>query len=311
MPADAQLRSGVRALGDRGLGVDGVHVHQRDRGPVEQHWAADVRRDAYSVSKTFTSVAIGLAEDEGLLRLDDPVLRHLGHLVPPAASGVEEITVRHLLMMTSGITYRWDDPDADHPADPAQDILTTPLGAEPGTTFAYRGASTYLLSRVVHACSGEDLRDFLLPRLFAPLGIGNPQWMRCPLGFSLGAVGLHLRTEEIARLGRTLLDGGRYADRQVVPRGYVAAMSTDTVGTGGHRATGAAGPHPENARYGRQVWICRRDSAWRMDGIFGQFGILLPQQQACVTVTSHYRGPTTDILDAVWSDIVPALRAAG
>ena len=297
----------IRAVGERGLGVEGVHVHVRNGPPAEHHWVADIRRDVFSISKTFTSIAIGIAQGQGLLKTSDAVLTHLGHLVPAAAPGVEAITIRHLLTMSSGIVYRWEDPDADHPGDAARDILTTPLGAVPGSSFAYRGANTYLLSRIIHACSGQDLRDFLLARLFTPLGINNPQWHRCPLGYSLGAVGLQLRTEEIARLGRALLDGGRYGDCQLVPADYVSAMITDTTLTGGHRATYASGPHPDNARYGRHVWLCDRDGAWRMDGIYGQFSIVLPRQQVCVTITSHYRGPTTDILDAIWSEIVPAL----
>jgi CubicO group peptidase (beta-lactamase class C family) len=298
----------IQALGERGLGVEGVHVHVRGRPPVEKHWVADIRRDIFSASKTFTSVAVGIAQAEGLLAVDDVVLSHLGHLTSAAAAGVEAITIRQLLTMSSGITYRWQDPDADHPGDAASDILSTPLGATPGTTFAYRGASTYLLSRIIHACSGQDLRDFLLPRLFTPLGINNPQWLRCPRGYSLGAVGLHLRTEELARLGRTVLDDGRYDDQQLVPVEYVASMIADSVPTGGHVATGATAPHPDNARYGRHVWLCDRDDAWRMDGIYGQFSIVLPRQQACVTTTAHYQGPTTDILDAIWSTVVPTLQ---
>ncbi|MBA2696883.1 MAG: hypothetical protein H0U62_13835 [Actinobacteria bacterium] len=82
-------------------------------------------------------------------------------------------------------------------------------------------------------------------------------------------------------------------------------MTIETIGTRGHVATGATDPHPDNAAYGRQVWRCARDGAWRMDGIYGQLSIMLPRHDACVTVTSHYRGPTTDILDAIWSEIVP------
>ena len=297
----------IQALGDQGFGVEGVHVHVRDRPPVEKYWVADIRRDIFSASKTFTSVAVGIAQGEGLLDGDDLVLSHLDHLTSAPATGVEAITIRQLLNMSSGITYRWHDPDADHPGDAASDILSTPLGATPGATFAYRGANTYLLSRIIHACSGQDLRDFLLPRLFTPLGIKNPQWLRCPLGYSLGAVGLHLRTEEMARLGCTLLDDGGYGGQQLVPAEYVASLTADSVPTGGHVATGAAAPHPDNARYGRHVWLCDRDAAWRMDGMYGQFSIVLPRQQACVTTTAHYRGPTTDILDAIWSAIVPAL----
>lgn len=302
------LTAAIQALGEQGLGIEGVHVHVRDRPPVEQHWVTDLRRDIFSASKTFTSVAVGIAQAEGLLDVDDLVLSHLAHLTSDPTPGVEAITIRHLLTMSSGISYRWQDPDADHPGDPASDILRTPLRATPGTTFAYRGASTYLLSRIIHACSGQDLRDFLLPRLFTPLGIRNPQWLRCPLGYSLGAIGLQLRTEEIARLGRTLLDDGRHLDRQLLPAEYVASMVADSVPTDGHVATAAVEPHPDNARYGRHVWLCDRDDAWRMDGLYGQFSIMLQRQQACVTVTAHYRGPTTDILDAIWCTIVPALE---
>lgn len=305
---NSDLAAAVQAVGELYLGVQGVHVHVRGQAPIERHWVADIRRDVFSISKTFTSVAIGIAQAEGLLNIDDAALTHLEHVAPDPAAGFENITIRHLLTMSSGINYRWDDPDADHHGDVAHDILTAPIGAAPGTTFAYRGANTYLLSRIIHACSGQDLRDFLLARLFTPLGIHNPQWLRCPLGYALGAVGLLLRTEEIARLGRTLLDDGRCDDRQIVPAGYAAAMTTDTMPTGGHRGTGAVGLHPDNARYGRHVWMCDRDHAWRMDGIYGQFSIVLPGQGACVTVTSHYQGPTTDILDAIWANIVTALR---
>ncbi len=302
------LLTAVQTLGQQNLGIEGVHVQVRELPAIEQHWAADIRRDIFSASKTFTSAAIGIAQSEGLLDLDDTLLSHLQHLTSGPGSGVGAITIRQLLTMTSGITYRWVDPDVDHPGDAAADILSTPLGAEPGTTFAYRGANTYLLSRVVHACSGQDLRDYLVQRLFTPLGIRNPQWLRCPLGYSLGAVGLQLRTEELARLGRTLLDGGRYGNQQLVPAAYVANMIGDTVPTGFHVATNATGPHPDTARYGLHVWMCERNDAWRMDGLYGQFSIVLPYHGACVTTTAHYQGPTTDILDAIWSEIVPALR---
>lgn len=304
---DEELDEAVRALGGRGLSLHGVHVHRQGRAPVAGSWSIDVRRDVYSVSKTFTSLAVGLAEAEGRLGLEDTVCRHLPALARTAAEGAETITIRHLLTMTSGISWRWADPDADHPGDPAAAALAAPLAAEPGTSFAYRGVSTYLLSRVLHACTGEDLRDYLVPRLFVPLGIGNPQWSRCPLGFSLGAVGLQLRTEELARVGQVLLNRGRDERRQLVPAGYLAQMSADMVGTGQHRATGASAPHPDNERYGLQVWGCSRAGAWRMDGIHGQLCVLLPEQGACVTVTASHPGPTSDVLDAVWERLLPTL----
>jgi CubicO group peptidase (beta-lactamase class C family) len=281
------------------LGIDAIQV-VADSGPHgERRRIDDIRRDVFSVSKTVTSLAVGMLDGDGALSLDDPVVAHLPGLADTAAPGSEAITVGHLLRMRAGNGYRWLDDDADHPGDPARDFLATPLVAEPGSAYDYRGGNTYVLGRVVHAITGLDLRDFLLPRLFGPLGIRNPQWLRCPLGFSLGAVGLQLRTSEITRIAQLLLHGGSWDGRRLVPAGYLTRMTADTTDTG--RA------EPDNRTYGLHVWLCARDGAWRMDGIYGQFGIVLPQQRACVSVTAHCLGPTTQILDCVWEHIVPAL----
>lgn len=289
-----------QAVAERGLGLEGVHITRAGEAPVSFRWVSDDRRDVYSVSKTFTSVAVGIARADGLLDLDDPVLNHLPEFKSTAAEGVEELTIRHLLSMTAGIDFRWEDPDLDPPGDPAQTFLATPLSAQPGTSYAYRGTNSYVLGRIIAAVGGSNLRDFLLPRLFRPLGIGNPQWLRCPLGFPLGAMGLQLRTEEIARLGETLLHHGSFRGRQLVPADYVDLMHSELTPT--DRAD-----DPDNAAYGLHCWPCARDGAWRMDGLYGQFSIMLPDQQACVTVTAHYEKPTTDILDAIWTELVPYL----
>lgn len=269
------------------------------RGEIAHRWVADDRRDIFSVSKTFTAVAIGIAQAEGLLDLEDPVLSHLPQFRADAAEGVEAMTIRHLLNMTAGNAYRWRDPDADHPDDPARDFFSTPLVAEPGTMYHYRGANSYVLGRIIHARSGVDLRDYLVPRLFEPLAIHNPQWHRCPLGYPLGAVGLFLRTAEIARLGETLLNHGDLHGRQLIPSDFVTALTEHPIDTGREQ--------PDNRRYGLHAWLCSRDDGWRMDGIYGQFAIMLPHHDACITVTAHYEGPTTDILDAIWSELVPYL----
>ncbi len=299
MDIDAALDRFWEVADARRLGIDAIQVVVDDGPHGERRRIDDIRRDVFSVSKTVTSLAVGMLEGDGALGLDDPVLAHLPELADTAAAGSEKITVGHLLRMTAGNGYRWADDDADHPGDPARDFLATPLLAEPGSTYHYAGGNTYVLGRVVHSISGLDLRDFLVPRLFDPLGIRNPQWLRCPLGFPLGAIGLQLRTSEITRITQLLLHDGTYGGRRLVPADYIARMTADTTATG--RA------EPDNRTYGLHVWLCARDGAWRMDGIYGQFGIVLPEQHACVSVMAHYLGPTTDILDCVWDNIVPAL----
>jgi CubicO group peptidase (beta-lactamase class C family) len=296
---EAALDRFFEVADDRRLGLEGVHVLDDGGRSAERRRIGDIRRDVFSVSKTVTSLAVGMAADDGLLILDDPVLMHLPGLADTAAPGSEAMTVRHLLSMTAGNGYRWLDPDADHPGDAARDFLATPLVAEPGTVYHYAGGNTYVLGRIVHSVSGLDLRGFLLPRLFGPLEIRNPQWLRCPLGFPLGAIGLQLRTSEIARIAQLLLSGGIHNGKRLVPVEYLVRMTAETTETG--RA------QPDNRTYGLHVWLCSRDRAWRMDGIYGQFGIMLPDHHACVSITAHYLGPTTDILDTVWEHIVPAL----
>ena len=236
------------------------------------------------------------------------MLDHLRQLAPSAAVGTGSITIDQLLTMTSGIVYRWEDEDMVGGVDPAGVVLSAPLGFAPGTAFTYCGGSTYLLSRVVQACSGQDVRDYLAPRLFSPLGIDDPSWQRCPTGYSTGAVGLELRTAEVARLGQTLLDGGRWRGQQLVTEDYVARLVSDPVDAVGHTPTGSGEPVADSARYGRGVWLCARDNAWRMDGIYGQLCVVLPELQVCLTTTAHYRGASVDTLDAIWSEIVPVLR---
>jgi CubicO group peptidase (beta-lactamase class C family) len=296
---DAALERFFVVADARRLGIESVQVVVDDGPQGERRRIADIRRDVFSISKTVTSLAVGMLEADDVLDLDDAVLAHLPELADTAAAGSEKITVGHLLRMTAGNGYRWLDEDGDHPGDAARDFLATPLVAEPGSAYHYRGANTYVLGRIVHAITGLDLRDFLVPRLFEPLGIRNPQWLRCPLGFPLGAIGLQLRTSEITRIAQLLLHGGTYDRRSLVPGDYIARMTTDTTQTG--RA------EPDNRTYGLHVWLCARDDAWRMDGIYGQFGIVLPNHRACVSVTGHYLGPTTDILDCVWHEVVPSL----
>ena len=298
---DHLLSDYVRADAERSLGSYGIHVHREGRAPVEHRFRADDRVNVYSCSKTFTALAVGVARAEGLLDLDDPVADHVPH-VGPLGAGVEGVTLRHLLHMTSGSPITWFELPADAPRDVAGAFLRTDLVSAPGERFEYSNGSTYLLGRAVAAASGQDLRDYLVPRLFDPLGIVNPQWLRCPLGHSEAAKGLHLTTSELARLGRLLLQDGVWEGVELVPADWVEAMRTDVVDTA------ASADDPESAvGYGYQVWRCTREGAWRADGKYGQFSVVLPDLRAVVTVTAHNEVVANDILRAVWDTVLPRL----
>jgi len=262
----------VAQIGSAALGAYGLHVLIGDE-VAEHRWRSDDRVNIYSASKGVSALAIGFAVDEGLLSLDTTV----GQIMPTFAlgDGVDLVALRHLLSMTSGIDFVWFAHERAPWPDLAQEMLRRPA-TDTGTAFQYTDASTYVAMRMLGAVVG-DVRDWLMPRLFDPLGIHNPQWHRCPLGWIIGAAGLELRTEELARIGRLLRDRGRWGSSQLVDAAWVDRMRDSSVETGYGGAS---------ARYGLAVWDGPGD-CWRLDGRYGQFVIVDDARNAVVTITAH------------------------
>ncbi|HEY1106327.1 MAG TPA: serine hydrolase [Agromyces sp.] len=254
------------------LGAYGLHVLVGD--DVAQHrWRSDDRVNVYSASKGVSALAAGIAVDEGLLSLDTTV----GELLPSVilGDGIERVALRHLLTMTSGIDFVWFSHEPVPWPDLAQEVLRRPaIGT--GTAFQYTDASTYVAMRMLGAVVG-DVRDWLVPRLFDPLEIHNPQWHRCPLGWIMGGSGLELRTEELARIGRLLRDRGRWGSSQLVDAAWVDGM---------HRSWIDTGYGGSSAGYGLAVWDGPGD-CWRLDGRYGQFVVVDDARDAVVTITAH------------------------
>ena len=169
---------------DEGLGAYGVHVLIGD-DEAQHRWRSDDRENIYSVSKGVCALAIGMAVAESVLTLDSTVPELLPEM--ELGPGVSAVTVEHLLTMTSGIDFAWFGDQPVPGPDLAQEMLHRPTRG-PGSVFQYSDASTYVAMRLLGAVVG-DVRNWLLPRLFEPLGIGNPQWHRCRSAGSLAAVG--------------------------------------------------------------------------------------------------------------------------
>ena len=157
-----------------------------------------------------------------------------------------------------------------------------------------------MLGRVIETVSGaQSARDYLTPRLFTPLGIWNPQWTTCPRGHTLGASGLFLTLEEYSRLGRLLLQKGRWEEKQLVSERYIDALSSDVI------ANAFPFNDPEITQgYGYQVWRSNHPGAYRADGMYGQFCIVDPEHNAVVTTTAHELPAVYDIIRAVFDDII-------
>lgn len=283
------------------FGVYGIHIYHK--GESKQRLFRDLERvPLYSGSKTYTAMAVGIAEAEGLLSLQDKAIDFFPDVQPSAQAESGNITVLDLLQMRAGhgaSLFTTDEWLWEQKQDWAEMFFQLPMATEPGSTFVYDNGCSYMLSRIVETVSGETLRDYLIPRLFTPMGIHHPQWHTCPHGHTLGAVGLYLTTEEFSRLGILMLQHGRWDQTQLVPAEYVGASINHTVTAEGFE-------DPENSQgYGYQLWRCTVPGAFRADGKYGQYCVVLPDIQSVITITAHNQICANDILRSIWKDLLP------
>jgi len=290
--------------------VDALHsfVLLRHGKVVAEGWwapyAAEEPHMLFSLSKSFTSTAVGLAISEGKLSLTDPVLKFFPESAPAEPSkNLAAMRVKDLLRMQTGQTSENIDP---FPFRTNQDLvkvfLALPVTYKPGTHFAYNTEATYMLSAIVQKVTGQTVLEYLKPRLFNPLGIANPAWEASAQGISLGGFGLRVRTEDIARFGQLYLQKGKWKGAQLVPESWVQeATSLQT----------SNGSNPDSdwdQGYGYQFWRCRH-GFYRGDGAFGQLCIVMPEYDAVLAVTAG-TGDMQGELNAVWDTLLPAFSGA-
>jgi CubicO group peptidase (beta-lactamase class C family) len=257
----------------------------------------------FSLSKSFTSIAVGIAIAEGKLSLDDPVLKFFPDLAPATPSeNLKQMRVRDLLIMSTGQLNA--DVEKIGPLESPNTIkafLEAPVAVKPGTHFLYNSPATFMLSAIVQKTTGQKMVDYLRPRLFDPLGISNPTWQESAAGISLGASGLELKTEDIARFGQLVLQRGTWEGRQLVPADWVAAA------TARQTSTGSAPMSDWDQGYGYQFWRSRH--GFRGDGAFGQFCFVLPELDATIAITSG-SGNMQAVMNLVWEHLLPAMKPA-
>jgi CubicO group peptidase (beta-lactamase class C family) len=257
----------------------------------------------YSLSKSFTSSGIGLVVAEGLLTVDDPVLKFFPDDAPAKLSkNLKAMRVRHLLSMNTGHkedttrhVFRGEDDNW------ARAFLSLPVEYKPGTWFVYNTAATYMLSAIITQLTGEPLLDYLRPRLFDPLGIENPAWETDPRGINIGGTGLHIKTEDIARFGQMYLQKGMWQGKRILTEKWIAEATKATSDNSNTQT------NPDwTMGYGYQFWRCRHN-AYRADGAFGQYCIVMPAQDAVLTIISGVQDMQA-VLNKVWEHLLPAMQ---
>jgi CubicO group peptidase (beta-lactamase class C family) len=294
----------LEAAEQRECGLHSFMVLRHGHVAAEGWWSPygpETPHMLFSLSKSFTSTAVGMAVAEGRLSVDDPVLSFFPAEAPRKPSdNLAAMRVRHLLSMVTGhdhdtTEYLYKRRDGDW----ARAFLARPVAHEPGTHFLYNTGASYMLSAIVQRVTGQTLLEYLRPRLWEPLNIRDATWETCPRGVNTGGFGLSIVTEDIARFGQLYLQRGVWGGGRLLPEAWVADASARQTSNG----TSAESDWEQG--YGYQFWLCRH-GAYRADGAFGQYCVIMPEQDAVVAITAG----TADmqaVLNLIWAHLLPGM----
>ncbi len=259
----------------------------------------------FSASKTFTATAVGLAVSENKLKVTDKIISFFPYSLPDSISEyMKGMTVKDLLTMSAG-----QDPEPSAwgaGGDWITHFISTEPKYKPGTVFKYNNMATFMLSAIVQQVTGETVFDYLMPRIFKPLGIRGIDWDLNPQGISMGMIGLRLRTEDMAKFGQLLMNGGVWNGKQLIPKEWIKEATAFKIKNS---------DEPEEKRrlndwgqgYAYQMWRGKNNTV-RVDGMGGQFVVLIPDKDAIVVFTANNTN-TQKQLDLMHNYLIPAIMS--
>lgn len=264
--------------------------------PYEPRWPQVL----FSLSKSFTSTAAGMAVAEGRMKVTDKVVSFFPEKLPANVSeNLAEMTVKDLLTMNTG----HDKEPMRISKDWVKDFLATPVAHKPGTHFLYNTSGSHVVAAIVQKVTGQRVLDYLTPRLFQPLGIVGATWEQSPSGVDAGGYGLMVRTEDIAKFGQLYLQKGRWGEKQILPAAWVAEATSRQVSNGD-----PSQPSDWTQGYGYQFWQCRH-GLYRGDGAFGQYCVVMQPYDAVLAITSGLND-LQGVLNAAWEHLLPAMSTS-
>ena len=266
----------------------------------------NLRHSLYSCSKSFTAAAVGFAVEEKLIKLTDKVISFFPDKLPDTVSpNLADLTVKDALMMSDG---QEPDPSSNTSkySDWIKSFLATPVKYDPGTTFLYNSLGTYMLSAIVQKVTGKQILEYLKPRLFEPLGVKDMDWESDTKGINTGGWGLRLKTEDMAKFAQLFLQKGNWNGKQILPAGWVEEASTMKIMQDPNASQSKKDSSDWLQGYCYQMWRCR-NNAYRGDGAYGQFIIVMPEQDAAIAITAE-TPDMQDELNLVWKYLLPAFK---
>ncbi|MDR3085230.1 MAG: beta-lactamase family protein, partial [Christensenellaceae bacterium] len=255
----------IRSYAEKGLRIHSFLLVRDGKVYSEGYYAPyepNLFQTVYSLSKSFTSVAMGIAEGEGILSLDEKIEDIFAEEIRAAGTKpskeLSSLTVRNLLRMGTG-QERENWSGTDH----VLSFLKEPFHEMPGEYFRYNTSATYMCAATLWK-KGVDLEAYLQEKLFGPLGISGAHWQRCLRGICTGGYGLSVLPEIIAKFGVLILNDGVFEGKQIIPKAYLDQAATKQISNAHHS------PNLDwQAGYGYQFWMCQNGS-FRGDGMYGQ-----------------------------------------
>lgn len=256
-------------------------------------YTCDDKREMYSLSKSFTSTAAGVAFGMGKLHPDDRVLDWFPEYASLCTGDARwsRLCVGHVLSMNTGHAA-CVMPQVAFAADGVRAFFEAPLSYEPGAFFAYNTAATYLVAELVRRAAGCTVPELLARTVFPALGVEDFSWQVCADGRCQGGTGLQASCDDVAKLALLYLNEGEWKGRQVLPREWVRLAS------GLHSVNEGNGTPDWCAGYGYQFWL-NRCGGFRGDGAFGQLCVVLPETGIAAAVTAECTDMSAE-LNALW-----------
>ena len=265
-------------------------------------WSRDKKHMLFSLTKSFTSTAVGFAAQDGLLSVDDRLIDFFPeYLSNPPCENMQKVTVKNLLTMNTGHEIEPEHPE-HRVKNWEREFVRTYIEYEPGTHFLYNTYGTYMLSAIVQKVTGRKTMEYLREKLFEPLGMSEDFWTEeSPSGIATGGHGLNIRIEDIAKLGQFYLQKGRWEGKQLLNEQWI--QDAQTPWSDNSHWTG--GPD-WNSGYGYQFWMCQPEHVFRGDGACGQFCVICPDQDMVIAINSGVQDMAA-ILQSLWDHVLPAV----
>lgn len=311
------FNSFIDAVNEKKINMDAVMVIKDDVVLGLHRFSNDIYHNIFSVTKSYTSTAVGLAIDDGLLKLTDKPYDMFGDLLGADSDPRwQAVTLKNLLTMTSGhgkphlmaserrmLRGETDvKPDPIVAAEWLRYAFTCPVVYAPGEKFSYGNLAPYVAGRMVEKVTGTTMQNYLYERFWQPTGVKMPKWMADNAGHSFAASDLFLDITDMAKLGKLYLNKGEYDGKRILSESYVADA------TANHVASSSICPcchaNDEVQGYGYYFWHCSVPGSYRAYGREGQFVIVLPDRNAIIC-TQAMHSNVQEILDTVWEHLLP------